>query len=290
MFDILVLAPPDKKAFADHVTAALQSVGYAAATRDVTEAMGASLADAARGAAAAILVWSRPLAASATTEGWLAPLRQRPNLLEVSADGIAPQGGDETRVILLSGWRGQAHHLGWQRVLAELKRICGSGHRPPKRVPAADPGAPAAPADRARPAGARRFRLALAAFALVAAVTVLAFVPGRRPAAEVAPRTQDVAAPARVAAAPAAPDRGAEPAPPSSAPAVAAPPSAPVDAPLPQADARPGPARVVHASALPGLKRYSRRNSKTMRLFCARSGRSTPQCRIFLRSMAAARR
>jgi hypothetical protein len=35
----------------------------------------------------------------------------------------------------------------------------------------------------------------------------------------------------------------------------------------------------------PAVKRYSRKYSKTMRLFCQRSGRSTPQCRTFARSV-----
>jgi hypothetical protein len=32
----------------------------------------------------------------------------------------------EARVSLLSGWQGQPYHPGWQKVLAELKRICGA--------------------------------------------------------------------------------------------------------------------------------------------------------------------
>jgi hypothetical protein len=46
---------------------------------------------------------------------------------------------------------------------------------------------------------------------------------------------------------------------------------------------RPGARRAVPA----GTKRYSRRYSQTMRLFCQRSGRLTPECRIFRRSTAA---
>ncbi len=38
------------------------------------------------------------------------------------------------------------------------------------------------------------------------------------------------------------------------------------------------------AKPRPPVKRYSPRNSETMRLFCEGSGRSTPQCRTFLRS------
>jgi hypothetical protein len=47
------------------------------------------------------------------------------------------------------------------------------------------------------------------------------------------------------------------------------------------------PTKTAHRPAPAPIKRYSPRFSKTMRQFCARSGRSTPQCRIFLRSVRA---
>jgi hypothetical protein len=52
---------------------------------------------------------------------------------------------------------------------------------------------------------------------------------------------------------------------------------------------RPAP-KVRAFAAAPVVKRYSKKRSKLMRKFCARSGRGTPECRVFARSAAAAQR
>ena len=280
MSDLLILFAADKKAFAARLADAARAAGYAAVPREIGDSDRPALPEEVRSAPAALLVWSRPLVASAAAEGWLGSLRALPNLVEVSADGIAPDTADEGRVILLSGWRGQPYHLGWQRILDRLRTACG--HRRTAPV------APVPGAGLARSTGRRKAVVpALAGVALLAAIAGALSLPGGRQPPSPSP------APAAAAAAPApapSPAPAPAPAPQASAPALpavrqpAAPPS-PAAAPVPAA--RPHRPAARHAAAAGPIKRYSARNSKTMRLFCARSGRRTPQCAVFLRSMAA---
>ncbi|HEX8225431.1 MAG TPA: hypothetical protein VF605_16575, partial [Allosphingosinicella sp.] len=112
---------------------------------------------------------------------------------------------------------------------------------------------------------------------------------GRVPAA---PGMQIAAAPAPPAPIAASAEAGpaAEPPPATPAPATSkavapqaiagrAAPSGPATAQRRSARERPA------AASAREVKRYSRKHSKTMRLFCQRSGRSTPQCRTFARSI-----
>jgi hypothetical protein len=292
MSDILLIYSPDKKAFAGTLAEAARDAGYGVVPCEVAEADAPSIPGLARPAAAALLVWSRPLVSSATLEGWFASVRQLPNLIEVSADGIAPPSPDDTRVVLLSGWRGQPFHLGWQRILAELKALCGTRKPAPRPSPAAGvapPGRPpeaSARGDRDGPPPRQRkggFVVAAAA-ALVAGVGGLALME-RKPSAPVpvAPAQGPAVSPATPDRAPAPEPAPAAPGEPASAvaPAAQAPPAAP-------APVSHGPApKAAHRFDGGPTKRYSPRFSKTMRQFCARSGRSTPQCRIFLRSTRA---
>ncbi len=297
MAEILLIFPPDKEAAAGRIEAALASAGHEALLEPVAGADGEAIARKASGRAAALLIWSRPLAAAADLGQWPAALRRLPNLIEVSTDGIAPQSGDERRVVLLSGWRGQPFHLGWQRLLDELEKLGARRSAKPRPVsaPAAAAPAPApgarAPAGSAVPARGRRLALpAAAALALLGAVGGAAWIGSK--ASDPAPPSRPsppAAAPAPAPPPEAAIETGAGPAR-AAAPSATAAPESP---PTPQA----GPSRPVRAAsapkrrpaAEPPLKRYSKKHSKTMRLFCARSGRSTPQCRTFARSMAADR-
>ncbi|HEX8572314.1 MAG TPA: hypothetical protein VF759_06150 [Allosphingosinicella sp.] len=314
MAEILLIFPSDKKTAAHQIEAALGSAGYGAVLEPVAEADGEAIARKASDRDFALLIWSRSLAASADLGGWLPSLRRLPNLIEVSTDGIAPQSGDERRVVLLSGWRGQPFHLGWQRILEELEGL-GARRSEPRRPappPAAAPAAVAAAEGGAAPAGAvaGRRRLALpaaAALALLGAVAGAAWIGTNRsdpppPAARSAPSAGEATTRTATEAAPqlapyVAPE-ALEPAPvPPPGPAAAEPIPAGRTAERPVAERAPGrtaeavrpPARHRTAAADLPVKRYSKKNSKTMRLFCARSGRSTPQCRTFLRSTRAAR-
>ena len=322
MADILIVFPPDKKAAAQQIAEALAAARFTGRLAPLGDTGGEGALAAAGAGGAAILIWSRALAASAALDGWLQPLRQRRGLIEVSTDGIAPQSGDESRVVLLSGWRGQPFHLGWQRIVAELE---ASG-TVPRAAATADggttiPAAPARDADipaastseagtsqRQRAAGAParlgRFVLpAAAAAAIVGALGAAAMVE-RKPAPRAAPAPQTAAAVLPQASAPAAASQPAampiaqEPAPAAVAgrePVAAVEPrpasirAAPTAAPR-KAEAKRTGVKTRAVSAAPAVKTYSKKRSKVMRKFCARAGRGTPECRVFARSTAAARR
>jgi hypothetical protein len=311
MAEILLIFPPDKTTAAHQLEAALGSAGYRAVLEPVVEPDGEAIARKTSGYAAALLIWSRPLAASADLGGWLPALRRLPGLIEVSTDGIAPQSGDERRVILLSGWRGQPFHLGWRRILEELEslgalRTAASRPPPPVERPAEEPAPARPPRETGAAARGRRLALpALAALALLGAVGGAAWLatgaggppPPSAPLPAGGAKIPAPSEPPPVAAAarePSALSQSPVPPPEAAGPGpdeplrTAPPPPVRVGPARTAQEARP-PARSRSAAAAP-LKRYSRKNSRTMRLFCARSGRSTPQCRIFARSTGADRR
>lgn len=291
MADVRLLYPPDKYEPALRLAEALAAAGYSVEKQPLAkdEAFPRLAPEAAK-AKALLLIWSRSLV-SAAMAGGLAEARRHPNLIEVSTDGIEPAGdGEASPVVLLCGWRGQPFHPGWQRILAHLERLCGARTLAPKD-PRAGPAPSRAPASRRPLAGA-----AVAAGVLMAGTlgAVAAFdwsAPGSTPAREARPAAAREAPPAPAAVAPPPPVASAELA------AAPAPPAPIVPVPAVPARAAPSQERTVGAAAPrkapkrlasafePEVKRYSRKNSKTMRLFCQRSGRSTPQCRTFARSM-----
>jgi hypothetical protein len=292
MADVLVIFPPDRRSAAEQLAQASRDSGYEAALAEIGTS-GTGIAELARGVPAALLVWSRPLVSSAVAGTWLAGLRQLPNLIEVSTDGIEPETGEAGRVVLLSGWRGQPHHLGWQRIVEALKRIHaprparGQAERPlptESRVPSGRQEAAAGSAGRGR-----RFALpALAAMAALVAVAALTWNRSAAPAPEPS-RRPHAAAPVAAVPLPGAAPTPAPAGPTPEARGLGEPFSLTQSAP-PRDEARPTrPSGSRAAGAAVPVKRYSRRYSKTMRLFCARSGRSTPQCRIYLRSVQASR-
>jgi hypothetical protein len=289
MSDILLLYATGKKGVAGQLADALGGAGYAVTQQEVADGDGASVPDRAREAVAALLIWSRPLVSSAQLDRWLVKARSVRQLIEVSSDGITP-AGDESRVVLLSGWRGQPFHPGWQRISARLKELCG----PAKAAPAPAPRQTATRGDSAKAAGSgkRIFLPAAIGVALLAGIAALAW-PHRdagRSEAAAAPVATEAPPPSAPAPAP-APVQAAAPVQTAPAPAPVAEPAPPV-APAQAPAARPAATTAAHAvrhkpaaaAAAGPVKRYSPRNSKTMRLFCARSGRGTPQCQTFLRS------
>jgi hypothetical protein len=308
MVQIRILYSPDKSVAAGRLAEAIEAAGYTVSQDEIAvpDRLGEAVADS-LAAPAALLIWSRPLVSAALVQGSLPQLRQQRNLIEVSADGITPPSvADEARCILISGWRGQSFHPGWQRILAEIKRLCGTQHpgpqaasaprstRPVQRVKA-EGGSGAG----ARPGRAGRWAL-LAALALAVVAAAAWTLLGRgnegfKPVVSRRERTflpQAHVAPARPHAVPAivgsAPLRSA---PAGTAPSDAAhppPPPMTVEARREAPDASPSPARKPRkhiASAPLPLKKYSSKNSGVMRLFCQRIGRSTPECRIFLHSI-----
>jgi hypothetical protein len=300
MAEILVLHLAEKKAAAVRLADALAAAGYAVAPREVAQPQEiAELAHAAD--PASLLVWSRGAVSSAVQDGWLGRVRTAPGLVEVSFDGITPPYADESRVVLLSGWRGEPFHPGWQKVLERLKRMPLSQQAPAPPVEQPRPESrPAAPKAESKPkteerASSRKPALVLGALLAVGAAAATATWIGGD--------SRD-SGPAPAAERP--PARAATPGPAPSQPPIAtpqAPPASVPQAPLPTtgldgprvepASEPPARKKAPAAKAAPRqaardadgpVKRYSRRHSATMRAFCEGTGRSTPQCRTFLRS------
>jgi hypothetical protein len=286
--DALIVYAAEKETAARRLHDALSAAGYAAElNRRPTADDGADegLGEQTRSAAAAIVLWSKAAMASEAVQAAAQAARQRGNLIEVSADGIAPvASADANRVALISGWRGEPHHPGWQRVLADVKRLCA----PPKKSgpvsPAALPARAAAPAPAAGAAPSRR-PLALmlgVALLLVLGIAAAAWMSASGPQ----PTRETI-----VAAAPPAPPVEASPpaaadpqAPMPDVPEEIAPVAAPRPAPVPAAAA--APQSRPQARARPVERPARARYSANMRRFCAGSGRSTPQCRDFRRRTA----
>ncbi|HEX8625076.1 MAG TPA: hypothetical protein VF782_08350 [Allosphingosinicella sp.] len=303
MPDVAIIHAADKHTAATRLADAIAAAGFAVGAVEIGDP--AELADAVAGCAAdaRILIWSRPLVSHALHSGDLHRIRQLRGLIEVSADGITPPSrGDDARVVSISGWRGQPFHPGWQRIHLELKRLCGPRKAPPEAMapaaPARDPRpertAPAAPSGDVRPQARRLMLGGGAAVLLVAGIAGAASWFGES-APETPPRRESPGPRDSAAAGePRRPERGTEPAPATAPPArVPAPgPSEPpasarAEAEAPRAEppkAAARPRREAPPQAAPA-KKYSRKNSKVMREFCERSGRSTPQCRVFLRSV-----
>ena len=330
MADVRITFSPDRAAAAERLREAVSAEGYPVALAEISDV--ASLIeseDQPKPGGATLLIWSRPLVLSALRPGLLRKLRQQRNLIEVSPDGVGPDGGEgDSHVILISGWRGQPFHPGWQRLASELARVCGA----PKQAletfeglgSAAATAAPQAPPAEARQSSRRPqiARMALAVLAgaglFAAGFAVSSWVrPGasgpqappqaamRTDEAERAPVAADRRVPpGRATLEPADPSSLSRPAP--STPAALEPGSgmASSEAAPPSPAARNGSKTAARkanrdsetrrtkggSQARGETKRYSRRNSEVMRLFCRGSGRSTPQCRTFLRSTRGSRR
>ncbi len=307
MVDIRLLYPLEKTEAAARLADAISAAGYRVDREALAD--GRSFPDVAAEAGKAkvlLLIWSRGLVSAAMEGTRLASARRHPNFIEVSADGIEPAAGAEASpVVLLCGWRGQPFHPGWQRILAEIKRLCGSRDLPRKRPPVS--GDPVRGSDGASVPKRPPVRAAVAAGALIAALlgvgalydrsagpgiearsAVAAVGEASRPPSAVAAAASVSSAPA-VMAAQQPDDLLTAPAPAPATAGVAVPAPAPTVART--APARPAATQSrssrerLAAASRREVKRYSRKHSKTMRLFCQRSGRSTPQCRTFARSM-----
>ena len=310
MVDVRLLYPLEKTEAAARLADAIAAAGYRVEREGLADTRTLpDLAAEAGKASVLLLIWSRGLVSAAMAGTALASARRLPNLVEVSADGIEPAGAEASPVILLSGWRGQPYHQGWQRILEEIKRNCGSKPAPEKSPRPVSSRPSGAGREGALAAKRAPIRAAVAAGALIAA-TLGAGALYERSARDRGPggeRREEVAAvvaPPRPAAADlaAASALPAPVAPALRAPSDAAPPVAGPAPAMPRASVQTATRERTAASRPPAaqrrsarervaaasggeVKRYSRKHSRTMRLFCQRSGRSTPQCRTFARSM-----
>ncbi len=316
MSDVRIIFPNSKAPLAERLREAIAHAGYAV---EPGGGVAPGETPAAAEAQAVLLLWDRTSIAQPGLQQAAAAARNRGRAIDVSADGITPIGlADESRLIQLSAWRGEPHHPGWKKIIAELERLCG-GHRsaaaPARHAASHAPGPAAARAGRAGGGGAK---LAVIGVAIVVALMLVGFLAMSRRSLEVG-GTPQAAKPAVAAAQPmAAPDSGTLPA--AAPPAVSgdseasAPPAqgageatAGVSPGTPQmaqagqpalastngsaSDRAPRAATRPRAAPqrLPGVVRYTK-YAKTMRLFCQRSGRHTPQCRLFNANLANARR
>jgi hypothetical protein len=300
MSDAEIIFPKGKEALAERLREAIGRAGYEA---DLGEGVDADDWPTAGGAAAVLILWDRATMAHPGLQAVAADARQAGRALDISTDGITPRGfRDESRLIQLSGWRGEPFHPGWKRILAELQRLCGGERKAVPPLPAATGQATDAPAGEssARPRGDRGgisgkvLSGFVVALVLVAALAGFLLLP--RHSAPVEPARRPVA-PAVVTAPPKAPPpRTGAPAPSAAAPAagggagqplasaaatnaVSAEPEKPAASPPPA----PKPAKAKKARHEPKPKIHYTKYAKTMRLFCERSGRDTPECRLFMR-------
>ena len=309
MIDAVLLYSPDKAAAALRLEEAIRNSGYGinarAAGQDGLEGEGGV-------AKAVIVIWSRASMALAPVQAAAEAARRSGRLIEVSVDGIMPVRVDDSGIVLLSGWRGEPFHPGWQRIKAALDRLCGApspaAAGAPRKAPApaaAPPPAASGAADPAPPQAAARAPVAsapreparqrsrwlvpaLAGSALLAAAAGGATWWG---SGSPAPQPEAVAPAAPVQAEPGATRPPAqEPMPTTAPPMAEAAPDTPDSAgeaaeKKPSAAASKSKAAEIPAATVSG--RYSPKNSKIMRQFCERSGRSTAQCRAFRRAQAA---
>lgn len=325
MADVRITFSPDRAAAAERLRDAIAAEGYQVASEpinDVEELLAGE--EGQQSAAATLLIWSRPLVLSALQPGLLRKLRQQSKLIEVSPDGVGPQAKDgDSQAILISGWRGQPFHPGWQRIASELERLCGPPTETPEPTVAAARPEPA-PAPQPLPAETREkdrpSRTWAWPLALLAAVGLFGagfgastWIGSRESKPEQPPPAQMQSKQPEqlpVARTPATPDlaKPARPAPPqpsglaSSGSSTGQPPVSQASATAPAATGgaskkasrkeKQSASRSTKARspAARETKRYSRKNSEVMRLFCEGSGRSTPQCKEFLRSVRRSRR
>jgi hypothetical protein len=309
MADVVIVHAKEKEAVAHRLRDAVAAGGYGA---EPVESESPELGGQVDGAAAVILVWSKMTMASEAAGAAAAAARRAGKLVEVSPDGRMPVSAmEDGRAILISGWRGEPSHPGWQKVAAAVERVCGrrkAAVAPVRQAAvAAAPVSSSAAATRPTPPAAARppapnrsaAMIAIAA-AIVLAVGGAAWLSrsGAPETAEPAPPSVPIAAvaeapppepgPVEPAAEPAASvETGivqTEPVPVAATEPVRA--AAVTAASRPRPAPRPAAARTVQprAAAQPPQRPVRYRNTRNMRLFCERAGRRTPQCRTFLRS------
>jgi hypothetical protein len=317
MTDIQLLYPNDKEATACQLRDALNQEGYQV---QAIEPVGSSLAPAAGDAKAVVIIWDKSSIWHPAMQAAGDAARDEGRAVDVSADGITPIGlADEAHLVQFSGWSGDQRHPGWQKILAELNRISEQGEGPYEPVrESSDVSASRAENALVRVGDASnlRTRPRLQPWVALGAVVALLLLagwalshPGRPLRAAAKSPAVSAAAADRLPVDPAprpypqpeppkafpnstlvtlsapAPETEGRPVPGSTEAKVSVPPN--VSAParkvrLDRADAARSTRQTHHERARPGRPsiRYTK-YSKNMRLFCQRSGRATPECRVF---------
>lgn len=290
--DVIVIHSSEKRTAADRLRKAIVREGYSVET-DIEQSHGQSAAQAVAEklgeARAVVVLWSKA-ALTAPLVTYAADLaRAQGKLIEASADGIKPIGTPdaEMRTALLSGWRGEPFQPGWQKVLRELGRICGGRGDAARDMGKAVPGA-----GEGRPPAGRAARLAIASFLLLFVTAAAAWIAVQRSSAPgSASQLPQSEAPAPRHAAGSATGEFQSPSPHQDTQSRSQPlPESPValnDRPVERPE---GTSIAGTVRQQPDVQRKQSRKgetanlspSTTMRLFCERSGRGTPECRTFL--------
>jgi hypothetical protein len=286
MADAILIYTADRRSAADRLRSAIAEAGYSVGSD------AGSASEKLESASAVIVIWSKDALASDALLAAAGEARRQGKLIEVTMDGIKPAGtvDAELRVALLSGWRGQPFHPGWQKLQSELKRLCKAPRSAPARTGAkpseAAPGAAAAGLQPRLPEA--RLLVAAAAALLLILGTGALWPTIQRSWSDRAPppSAEDRPVPAAGAQRP-GPDRpqagslgASQPAP------IAAAPAPPSDRPQREAlqpDKAAGTERKQPAGQPGRSRRAASSPSETMRLFCERSGRGTRECRAYLR-------
>ena len=277
MDDVVVISAADRESVAARLREALAEQGYSVARGSPA------------GAKAVVVLWSKSAAAVPAMHTLVEDARRHGTLIPASADGVKPPLSidEELKVALVSGWRGEPTHPGWQKVLAEVRDRCGVPEPVAAAPSVSDGPAPAKPQPQApgKPRPLLWLTLAAAILAIGAFAAVLALRPDRTAPDQVA---ISPAAPPPVQAPPAppGPDLSVSELPeegalkPIAPPAVDEQPETGVA--TPKATAPKGPPRRQAA-------RPVYRNSRNMQLFCERAGRNTAECRRFRAAMPRSR-
>ncbi len=291
MSDVEIVYPQGREVVVRRLHDALAEAGYDVGSRAVAED---DRAPPASGTGAALILWDRSTMAHQGLESVASAARNRGCAIDVSADGITPLSMNDDRALIhLSGWRGDPHHPGWRKILARLEQL-GHARPQPKATRVAAPPIPAVASGGSAPRRAGRAIWAAVAgiLILVVVAAALLLLPNHSPPSSASASETEAAIPPP-AAAPAPPEQVASGAGAQPQPEVAGPSAQNTSVPaaaVPQATRQvasglPVASSPAHRKARPSSAnrpavRYTR-YSGTMRLFCARAGRGTPQCRVF---------
>ena len=233
---------------------------------------------------AAIVVWSSDSRGSDWTRAEANYARGQKKLVQTCIDDAPPpMPFDAKAVISLADWSGEPDHPGWLKIRSAVAAVA----RPPRQAAASAPAAA-----RQRPAKQERRRavppLALVLIAFAAAFGAFLWMRSGPPFG----RAPAPIALTKAVEAPAIPELPPLPPPPSGLPDGNETMPAPIATPgeparkSGSADNRPSSRSIeTRPRPRPNGPRLNRRNSETMRLFCERSGRGTPQCRTFQRQL-----
>lgn len=314
MADLLISYARDGEAVADRLSTLLRQEGFSIWTEAAARG---PIQDRVGDVRAAVVIWSDTSRVSEWIKAEANYARGQKKLVQASVDAEPPPlPFDAGTVVPLVDWSGDEGHPGWLRLRAELEGLCRKRTPPavaaaaavPERAAAAPPGAaPAAVPSRGGGGGLRTALAVLVALAVAGAAFLwmrsgppygsddsppASSQPERAPAAERPRPSPPVTAPPAPAPPfgeeqegeilPGTQEPGTAPAEGTAPPVQQRPPAQVQQRPPAQVQQRPAQTR---PASRPPSGRINRRNSRTMRQFCERAGRGTPQCREFQRQL-----